>query len=180
MFNIGGGEMVLLAVIALVVFGPESLPGLIKTVTRTVRALRTAAGDFQLEVKNALEEENVRQDLAKRQRSNHSNGAAAKVVSPTATLPVSTSSDMDTEATTEAQVDPVPTLESDSDVAKSGTDIAKSDTDQEPNLASSESKPDLREAAPPENPTGPEPEEFDDDDDGPGLPMPPRQVGETA
>ena len=69
MFNIGGSEMVVLAVLALLVFGPEGLPGIIKNVMRTVNAVKIAARDFQTEVKTALDTENERQDLAKRRRS---------------------------------------------------------------------------------------------------------------
>lgn len=68
MFNIGGSEMVVLAILALLVFGPESLPGIIKNVMRTINAVKTAARDFQTEVNSALQEENERKDLASRQR----------------------------------------------------------------------------------------------------------------
>ncbi|MCA9779976.1 MAG: twin-arginine translocase TatA/TatE family subunit [Candidatus Eremiobacteraeota bacterium] len=69
MFNIGGSEMIVLAVLALLVFGPEGLPGIIKNVMRTVNAVKIAARDFQTEVSTALEAENERQDLAKRRRT---------------------------------------------------------------------------------------------------------------
>jgi sec-independent protein translocase protein TatB len=68
MFNVGGGEMVLLAVLALLVFGPEGLPEIMKTVARTVRAFKAAANDFQTEVKTALEVENQKQQVAQRRR----------------------------------------------------------------------------------------------------------------
>ena len=61
--------MIVLAVLALLVFGPEGLPGIIKNVMRTVNAVKIAARDFQTEVSTALEAENERQDLAKRRRS---------------------------------------------------------------------------------------------------------------
>ena len=57
MFNIGGGEMIMLAVLALLVFGPESLPDIAKTVSRTLRAFRQASSDLQSEVREALEVE---------------------------------------------------------------------------------------------------------------------------
>ncbi|MFA5508419.1 MAG: twin-arginine translocase TatA/TatE family subunit [Vulcanimicrobiota bacterium] len=68
MFNIGGSEMVVLGILALLVFGPEGLPGIIKNVMRTINAVKAAARDFQTEVSSALEVENERQDLAKRRR----------------------------------------------------------------------------------------------------------------
>ena len=68
MFNIGGSEMIVLGILALLVFGPEGLPGIIKNVMRTVNAVKAAARDFQTEVSTVLNEEHERQDLAKRQR----------------------------------------------------------------------------------------------------------------
>lgn len=69
MFNVGGGEMVLLAVLALLVFGPEGLPGIIKTVARTVKAFRQAANDFQAEVNTALALETQKQQTEQRRRN---------------------------------------------------------------------------------------------------------------
>lgn len=68
MLNIGGGEMIFLAILALLVFGPEGLPDIIKTVTRTVRALRQAASDFQTEVNTALTLETQKREVAHRRR----------------------------------------------------------------------------------------------------------------
>lgn len=48
----------MLAVLALLVFGPESLPDIAKTVVRTMRAFRQASMDLQNEVREALEIEN--------------------------------------------------------------------------------------------------------------------------
>ena len=68
MFNIGGGEMVLLAILALLVFGPEGLPEIMKTVARTVKAFRQAATDFQSEVNTALTLENQKLEVQQRRR----------------------------------------------------------------------------------------------------------------
>ncbi len=59
MFNIGGSEMVFLAILALLVFGPQGLPDVAKTVARTIKAFRAAANDLQSEVKTALDLENT-------------------------------------------------------------------------------------------------------------------------
>lgn len=66
MFNVGGAEMVVLAALALLVFGPENLPGIIKSVMRTIRAVRSAASDFQNEVKGALELESAEAEKKRR------------------------------------------------------------------------------------------------------------------
>lgn len=68
MFNIGSGEMIALAILALLVFGPEGLPEMAKKVARTLKALRQAATDFQYEVDQALEIESQRQQAQRRRR----------------------------------------------------------------------------------------------------------------
>lgn len=68
MFNVGGGEMVMLAILALLVFGPEGLPEIVKTVTRTMRAFKQAANDFQSEVNTALTLENEKRVVQERRR----------------------------------------------------------------------------------------------------------------
>lgn len=64
MFNVGGGEMIVLGVLALLVFGPEGLPGIIKNVMQTVNAVKRAARDLQNEVTSTLEAENRPPDPA--------------------------------------------------------------------------------------------------------------------
>lgn len=65
MFNVGGPELIVLAVLALLVFGPESLPDIAKTVSRTLRAFRQASMDIQTEVRQALEIETQQRNVAK-------------------------------------------------------------------------------------------------------------------
>jgi sec-independent protein translocase protein TatB len=154
MFNIGGSEMIVLAVLALLVFGPEGLPGIIKNVMRTVNAVKIAARDFQTEVKTALEVENERQDLAKRQRTpiqeppHDSAALAAAAIPPMPDEEESTTSEQDgEESAVTSQVDEAVTV------------------GQEPEVAASESAP--------EEESAPEAlvEEDPDDDDGPRIPM---------
>jgi Tat protein translocase TatB subunit len=54
MFDINMGEMVLIAAIALVVFGPDKFPDFAKIVLRTVRDLRGYVDDIQKEVSKEL------------------------------------------------------------------------------------------------------------------------------
>lgn len=58
--------MVALAILALLVFGPEGLPGIIKTVMKTVHAVKSAARDFQTEVRTALDDEIVEKERRRR------------------------------------------------------------------------------------------------------------------
>jgi len=47
MFDIGGWEFLLIAVIAIVIIGPKDLPGTIRTVTGWIRRARELAREFQ-------------------------------------------------------------------------------------------------------------------------------------
>jgi sec-independent protein translocase protein TatB len=53
--SIGPLEIVLVAVVALIVFGPEKLPELARTVGRTAQQLRRAASDLRDEFDSALD-----------------------------------------------------------------------------------------------------------------------------
>lgn len=53
MFDIGFGEMVLLAAIALIAIGPKQLPEVARTVGRVLRELKKAMGEVTETVANA-------------------------------------------------------------------------------------------------------------------------------
>lgn len=150
MFNIGGSEMVALAILALLVFGPEGLPGIVKKVVRTVHALRTAASDFQTEVANALEEENRRLDNQKRQASAEPLAASSEtvVVEASDTPPLAGEGSADEKVSLE--------LETESEALD----------EESPSLTEAE-EASLEPEATPEEPVL----EAIEDDDGPGLPM---------
>jgi len=56
MFDIGWSEMMLIGVVALIVIGPKELPGMLRTVGRTITKLRRMAGEFQGQFQDALKE----------------------------------------------------------------------------------------------------------------------------
>ncbi|WP_419919411.1 Sec-independent protein translocase protein TatB [Candidatus Poriferisocius sp.] len=56
MGNLGWAEIAVIAVIALVVLGPEKLPGAARQVGQAVRLLRKISTGFQQELQNALDE----------------------------------------------------------------------------------------------------------------------------
>lgn len=56
MFNLSGSETVALLLLALVVLGPERLPGAIRKFGKTYGELRKMATGFQSEVRAALDE----------------------------------------------------------------------------------------------------------------------------
>jgi sec-independent protein translocase protein TatB len=56
MFDIGASELLIVGVVALVVIGPKELPGVLRSVGRTVGKIRTMAGEFQAQFSDALRE----------------------------------------------------------------------------------------------------------------------------
>jgi len=56
MFNVGGGEVLVIAVIALIVLGPQRLPTAARQIGKTLGDLRRLSSGFQEEVRSALEE----------------------------------------------------------------------------------------------------------------------------
>ena len=55
MFNIGGGELIVILLIALIVLGPQRLPDAARQVGKTMSELRRLSTGFQNEVRGALE-----------------------------------------------------------------------------------------------------------------------------
>ena len=53
MLNIGGAELLIILVLALVVLGPERLPGVARQLGQTVSGLRSLASGFQSEMEAA-------------------------------------------------------------------------------------------------------------------------------
>ncbi|SNY93645.1 sec-independent protein translocase protein TatB [Cohaesibacter sp. ES.047] len=56
MFDIGWSEILVIAIITVLVVGPKELPGLLRTVGKTIGNLRRMAGDFQNQFNEALRE----------------------------------------------------------------------------------------------------------------------------
>ncbi|PKM80361.1 MAG: twin-arginine translocase TatA/TatE family subunit [Firmicutes bacterium HGW-Firmicutes-14] len=56
MFNLGFGELALILVIALVVFGPRKLPEVGKAMGRAINEFRNASRDIQNELTEAAKE----------------------------------------------------------------------------------------------------------------------------
>jgi sec-independent protein translocase protein TatB len=54
MFNVGGGEILVILLVALVVLGPEKLPGAMRTVGGMIGELRKLSNGFQSEMRNAM------------------------------------------------------------------------------------------------------------------------------
>lgn len=61
MFGIGGSELLLILVLALIIFGPDKLPGIARSLGRTVSEFKKAANDFT----RSLEQEGSNQERSK-------------------------------------------------------------------------------------------------------------------
>jgi len=68
MFDIGFGELVVIAVVGLLVIGPERLPGAIRTGSAWLARIRRAFNELKLEVEQELHNDAVMQELKKTRR----------------------------------------------------------------------------------------------------------------
>ncbi|HET6832347.1 MAG TPA: Sec-independent protein translocase protein TatB [Acidimicrobiales bacterium] len=59
MFNIGGGELLVIVLIALIVLGPQRLPDAMRTLGRVVGEVRRISSGFQQELRDAFEDSEV-------------------------------------------------------------------------------------------------------------------------
>jgi sec-independent protein translocase protein TatB len=55
-FNLSGSELLIIAVLGLVVLGPEKLPGAMRRVGKIYREIRNISDNVQREVKKAMDE----------------------------------------------------------------------------------------------------------------------------
>lgn len=65
MFDIGFWELFIVAIIALLVLGPERLPGAIRSTSRTIRSIRNMATGFQNEIEQQLRIQELHENLKK-------------------------------------------------------------------------------------------------------------------
>ena len=75
MFSMGPGELLLIALVVLVLVGPEKLPEFARTIARTIRDLKKYGQDVRNEFEKDLLTDDIKQDWKDRQtrtRRNHS------------------------------------------------------------------------------------------------------------
>jgi sec-independent protein translocase protein TatB len=65
MFDIGFAELVIIAVVGLLVIGPERLPDTIRTASLWLNRIKRGFNDIKQEVKQELHNDSVMQDLRK-------------------------------------------------------------------------------------------------------------------
>ena len=61
MFDIGGGELLVIGIVALVVIGPKELPGLLRTAGNAMNKLRRMAAEFRGQFDEAMREAEIDQ-----------------------------------------------------------------------------------------------------------------------
>ena len=67
----GTGEFLLVLFIALIIFGPEKLPGMARTLGRVVRQFKQASDDFTKQVTHEVESiEAIKKDASQQVKSN--------------------------------------------------------------------------------------------------------------
>jgi len=64
MFDIGFSELTLIAILGLIILGPERLPGAAKTLGTWVRKIRGMAKNFNSEIERELDIDSLRKELA--------------------------------------------------------------------------------------------------------------------
>jgi len=69
MFNVGGGELLVILLLALIVLGPQKLPGAVRTAGRVMGEVRRISSGFQQELKTAFDEADEDPDLPRRRES---------------------------------------------------------------------------------------------------------------
>jgi sec-independent protein translocase protein TatB len=69
MFEVGFGEIALIAVVALLVLGPERLPGVARTVGALVRRARASWQNVKGEIERELAAEDIKKNLDEARRA---------------------------------------------------------------------------------------------------------------
>jgi sec-independent protein translocase protein TatB len=69
MFEVGFGEIALIAVVALLVLGPERLPGVARTVGALVRRARASWQSVRSEIERELAAEDIKKNLDEARRA---------------------------------------------------------------------------------------------------------------
>lgn len=111
MFNVGGGEVIVILLLALIVLGPTKLPEVARQVGRAMQTLRGISNTFQAEMKAAMEDpiEAAARDRGKKLVASEQKPAPDPT--PEADEPVPASDPADAEGTQPNTAEPVDTDE---------------------------------------------------------------------
>ena len=87
MFDVGFSEVMLIALVALLVFGPERLPKIVREVAFWIKKLRGAMASARSEIERELEVVELRQSLQQQRASLEQELTTLAVKHPTQWLP---------------------------------------------------------------------------------------------
>ena len=73
MFDIGFWELLVIAVMALLVLGPEKMPGAIRSTAKTIRSVKAMANGFKNEMEEQLRVHELHENLKKAEQQGRKN-----------------------------------------------------------------------------------------------------------
>ncbi|MET1218809.1 MAG: Sec-independent protein translocase protein TatB [Glaciecola sp.] len=73
MFDIGFWELLVIAVMALLVLGPEKMPGAIRSTAKTIRSVKAMANGFKNEMEEQLRVHELHENLKKAEQQGMKN-----------------------------------------------------------------------------------------------------------
>lgn len=155
MFDIGFWELVLIAVIGLVVLGPERLPVAVRTVARWVRTFRAMAASVQNELNQELKLQEMQENLKKAEQMNLKD-LAPEVDASLRELKEAAASVQRPYANSQSAVSPESATASDA-TASAAADVTTATSDSSASTASAELQPNAAELAEQEEDEGDHP-----------------------
>jgi sec-independent protein translocase protein TatB len=150
MFDIGGSELVVIAVVALIAIGPKELPGVLRMVGQWMGKARKMAAEFQGQFQEAMREAEMADlkntfDEVKEAASGFGGGIMTSLQKDFgAALPTDDSAKPATSADA-----PATSADASSDAAVSATDAVATPTTPEPPTAATFAEAETHAAAPP-------------------------------
>lgn len=145
MFDIGFWELVLIAVIGLVVLGPERLPVAVRTVARWVRTFRAMAASVQNELNQELKLQEMQENLKKAEQMNLKD-LAPEVDASLRELKEAAASVQRPYANSQSAASPEPARASDA-TASAAADVTTATSDSPESTASAALQPNAAELA---------------------------------
>ncbi|MFL1909320.1 Sec-independent protein translocase protein TatB [Plesiomonas shigelloides] len=155
MFDIGFWELVLIAVIGLVVLGPERLPVAVRTVARWVRTFRAMAASVQNELNQELKLQEMQENLKKAEQMNLKD-LAPEVDASLRELKEAAASVQRPYANSQSAASPEPATASDATVS-AAADVTTATSDSPASTASAALQPNAAELAEQEEDEGDHP-----------------------
>lgn len=155
MFDIGFWELVLIAVIGLVVLGPERLPVAVRTVARWVRTFRAMAASVQNELNQELKLQEMQENLKKAEQMNLKD-LAPEVDASLRELKEAAASVQRPYANSQSAASPEPATASDA-TASAAADVTTATSDSPASTASAALQPNAAELAEQEEDEGDHP-----------------------